>query len=196
MDATGRRRSIQSAASTPRDAEGAHHVAPATVESEGSSFRGCEPVTVHCESAVPPLPLSAAPQQVGTAPAGRKVLAQVAMVRIIVRFLTARELLAFSRTARNHCQGVAAELSERSVCLDTQYTRLFDEYRSLKSQFAVVSAGRPPVDQLRAIRDRVKALGKEMDDKLQAWDEIQQAWGGAGITQPKPVLARDEGYLD
>jgi hypothetical protein len=49
---------------------------------------------------------------------------------------------------------------------------------------------------LRAIRDRVKTLGIEMDEKLQVWGEIQQAWGGAGISDPKPVLTRDEGYLD
>jgi hypothetical protein len=139
------------------------------------------------------LPLRAA---ACAAPAGKKVLAQAAMVRIILRFLTARELLSFARTAHLHRHAVAAELGQRSICLDTQYTALFDEFRSLNSQFAALRAGRPHVDQLRAIRDRVKTLGIEMDEKLQVWGEIQQAWGGAGISDPKPVLTRDEGYLD
>jgi len=116
------------------------------------------------------------------------VLAQAAMVRIILRFLTARELLSFARTARSHVPAVAAEL-------DAQYTSLFDEYRTLNSQFAALRAGRPHVDQLRAISDRVKALGIEMDDTLQVWEEIQHAWDDAGIGEPKPVLTRDESYL-
>jgi len=202
MKEIGRRGSVQPGASTPCNAEEAGQSAGGEVDSEGASFAGCDPVTIHRERTGPPMALSVgrsqphAAGQICTAPAGKHVLAQAAMVRIIVRFLTVRELLAFSKTAHSNGHAVAAELGQRSTCLDAQYTLLFDEFRSLNAQYAELAVGTAPVDQLRAIRVSVKAMESEMDKKLKVWEEIQHAWRGVGISAPEPVLTRGEGYLD
>lgn len=195
MDATGRRRSYQSASPFGSDTQAPQQPAAPTAETQRADFTRHDAVTLHSPRG-PLLSLSAAHPQVRIAKVAQEVLAQEAMVRIVAGFLNVRELVSFARTHRRCRDAVASELAQRSHCLDAQYTALFDEYRCLHTRFAALREGRPTLSELRAVRDRVKTLGIEMDAKLLAWGELQQAWSGVGVALPSPVLTRDEGYVE